>query len=73
MAKKKTRTLWLYKCTAKNHYWLCDGDNEGTLFDFCGVQLRKLCPNLVKGQRKGQDCKIKLTDLKNGIKLEKVK
>lgn len=79
MTKKKTRVLWLY--TYSNYYQLCDEEPEwdnvskwwdgGEIYDFCGKEFILLFPSLKL--RKNTKCKLKLTQLKNGIKLEKVK
>lgn len=45
--------------------------NGGYLKYFCPREFNLLCPALKL--RKGQSTKLKLTQLKNGIKLEKVK
>ena len=78
MAKKKTRILWLSKDTGyelreKEPIW--DKDQEWwrppRLYSFCGDLFQEVFPALEL--RKNTKCKLKLTQLKNGIKLEKVK
>jgi hypothetical protein len=81
MAKKKTRILWLSKdrmgyCLSKDKMeydeasdWFDDDVVNGV--NFCATTFESFCPSLrlpMNIQRK-----LKLTQLKNGIKLEKVK
>ncbi len=82
MAKKKTRVLWLMTTKEGDSYILCSEEPEwneedkwwwweGELGEYCGDEFARFCPSLKL--RKNTKCKLKLTNLKNGIKLEKVK
>jgi hypothetical protein len=76
----KSRILWLSKdklgyALWKEHPALRGfkrffGGNEH-IYSFCGYQFEKLLPALKL--RKSTKCKVKLIQLKNGIKLEKVR
>lgn len=82
MAKKKTRMLWLSRDTEfGREYTLWYNDPvffvEEQAFRggkairyFCLGVFNRLCPALKL--RKNTKCKVKLTQLKNGIKLEKI-
>ena len=45
--------------------------SQKTHIGFCGKDFRRLCPVLAKGMKQGEERKVKLIQLKNGIKLVK--
>jgi hypothetical protein len=57
------------------YYDLAIKDRQGRPYagdGFCGAQFRHLAPALTKGIRKGKSAKVKLTQTKKGIKLERI-
>jgi hypothetical protein len=72
MAKLKSFEGAFLRWVNGDWYYLSFDENDIETFGLCGPKLRLLTPALTKGIRKGRSAKVKLTQTKKGIKLERI-